>query len=267
MSSVKHDLLWHKYLNRPYRLQIGTDAGSGEPLILLHGIGAQSEIWQPLVRQIDTKKWRIVAPDLLGFGRSPKPDWNSYDVHQHARAVVSSLHRSGVGRNATIVAHSMGCLIAIHIAASWPKLVKRLVLYEPPLFVDLPDFRRHSKQRQRRFTFYRWLAARPDFVLSYARHFSRLTRYDAFMGRESWTAFERSLHNTIIRQATYDELTRLEIPADIVHGRLDFIVSRAEMKKIFKDHPHVRLHIVNQLHGVTPRAAKYLARLLDTRYT
>jgi pimeloyl-ACP methyl ester carboxylesterase len=265
---MKRELLWHKHLNRPYRLEIGTDVGDGDPLVLLHGIGARSEIWQPLIAQLDARTWRIVAPDLLGFGRSPKPDWNSYDVHQHARAVVASLRRRGIRRNATIVAHSMGCLIAIHIAATWPKLVGRLVLYEPPLFVDLPEFRRHGKQRQRRFAFYRWLAARPDLVLAYARHFSRLTRsYDVFMGRESWTAFERSLHNTIMQQATYDELTRLEIPIDVVHGRLDFIVSRAEMKKIFQDYPNIQLHIVTQLHGVTTRAAKYLARLLDKRYT
>lgn len=162
----------------------------------------------------------------------------------------------------------MGCIIAIHIAAAYPKIIKRLVLYEPPFFVDLPEFRRHGKQRKRRFAFYRWLAARPELVLAYARTFSRISRYyDAFMGRESWTAFERSLHNTIMQQAAYDELARVKVPVDVIHGRLDLVVARAEAKKMFRGQPNVHLHVVNELHGVTPRAGKYLASILAKRYT
>ena len=261
----RFDTIWHKLLFRPYRLHVTLDSGgAGRPLVLLHGLGARGEIWQPLAARVEPGRWRVVALDLLGFGRSPKPEWSSYDVHQHARSVLATLHRLKIRRGAVLVAHSMGCLVAIHLAATHPKLIRRLVLYEPPLFTEAPGFPTHRWRRRQLFALYKFFAARPKLVLAYSRTFSRAVRYfGVFMDESSWTAFERSLFHTIMRQASYDQLLRLRVPVDIVHGRLDFVVTRAETRRMFADNPRVRWHTVNEAHGVTPGAARFLARLVD----
>ncbi len=258
------DTLWHRILRRPYRLQLTSDTGKGKPLVLLHGIASSGHVWQPLIKQLDPAKWRVIAPDLLGFGESPKPDWSSYDVKQHARSVVVTLRKLGIKKGVTLAGHSMGSLVAVHIAAKYPKLVKRLVLYEPPLFADLSDYKVHTRRRDRHFAFYDYLVARPQLVLGYVRALGRLAkRFGVFMTPDSWIPFERSLRHTIMRQTAYDELHAIALRTDIIHGRLDFVVTRAEVKRMFADNPHIHMHIVNQLHGVTPRAAKYLAGLLS----
>ncbi len=47
-------------------------AGSGEPLLLLHGIGSRWEVWEPVLARLQTRR-EVIAPDLPGFGASPMP--------------------------------------------------------------------------------------------------------------------------------------------------------------------------------------------------
>jgi pimeloyl-ACP methyl ester carboxylesterase len=256
------DILWHKILGRPYKLTL-IDEGSGAPVVLLHGLAASGKLWLPLIPLL-TSKHRVLVPDLLGFGASPSPDWNSYDVEQHARMVVATLKKQGVRHSATLVGHSMGCLVATHIAARYPKLVKHLVLYEPPLFADDPEYRSHAKRRQRYFAFFAYVASHPQwaFTQSYLMRIARKV-IGLSIDQNTWIPFERSLRNTIMQQVAYDELRAIKVPTDIVHGRLDFVVVRTEVQAMFVANEHIKLHTVTEMHGLSVRSARYLARLLQ----
>jgi pimeloyl-ACP methyl ester carboxylesterase len=246
------------------------ETGNGKPLLLLHGLVQSGQKWEPLIKQLDTRKWRIIAPDLLGFGKSPKPDWKRYSVQEHADAVLYALKRAKVTRPMTIVGHSMGCLVAVHIAAKYPKRVKRLVLYEPPLLADDPAYRRHARRRMRYLAFYAYIASHPELAFLRNQLTWRLIRRltGLHLSEEEWPPFERSLRNTIMSQTAYAELRDISIPTHIVHGRLDLIVNRVQMKKMFVQNPNIALHVVNDIHDISPRSAKYLAKLLErTRYS
>jgi len=54
----------------------------------------------------------------------------------------------------------------------------------------------------------------------------------------------------------------MPLPTDIVYGRLDFIVIRQGVKDIFEHNQNIKLHLVTDVHGISPRSAAYVARLL-----
>ena len=259
------DRIWYGLLRRPYRLVV-REEGQGEPVVLLHGIAAKGAHWKPLLKRLSSDTWRVIIPDLLGFGDSPTPQGARYDVAQHARAVLASLRwQAGLTGPFTLVGHSMGCLVATHIAATNPDLVKRLVLYEPPLFADAPeDFPRHTKLKDRYFAFFGFLATHPELAATEGhllwRAAKRLTGFG--LTEERWTAFERSLRHTIMDQGAYNELHAITIPTDIIYGRLDFVVIRADVKKMFRANRNIKLHLVTQTHGITAHSAGYIANLL-----
>ena len=105
--------------------------GAGPLVVALHGLGASSGYWDALAQHLPHR--RFVAPDALGFGRSPVPDHSRYDLDAHLEGVGPLLSEP-----ATIVGHSTGCLLALGAAARWPGLVRHLVLTGLPAWPDRP---------------------------------------------------------------------------------------------------------------------------------
>lgn len=210
------------------------------------------------------KDWQIIAPDLLGFGQSPAPEWNEYTVQQHTKHVLALLRRYHVKGPVTIVGHSMGCLIATHIAHEYPEFVERLVLYEPPLFADVPDYKAHARARSRYFAMFNYIATHPELAFKNGELRRMLARISGISLRpQTWVPFQRSLQNAIMRQSAYDELHAIAVPTDIVHGRLDFVVPRADVRKMLRANPYITFHTVNRIHGISGRAGREIARILD----
>jgi pimeloyl-ACP methyl ester carboxylesterase len=256
------DWIWHQKLRRPYKLNYATFGTGDKPLLLLHGLASSHQVWRPLIRLVRSD-WNIIAPDLLGFGGSPVPNWNEYDVEQHAKHVRALLRRFDVAEPLTIVGHSMGCLVAVHLAHQYPKSVERLVLFEPPLFADVPNYRAHQRVRERYFDIFRYIAMRPQLVFKdgeLRKVWARLSGVD--LRPHLWLPFQRSLSNTIMNQSAYDELHAIRVPTTIVHGRMDVVVPRADVRKMLRANPYIHFEIVNRTHGVSPRAARELQRLL-----
>lgn len=260
----------HRWLRRPYRLHVAIDDGAGtQTAVLLHGLASSGRVWQQLATSLVAKDFRVVAYDLLGFGSSEKPAWPNYSVEDHARNVLHSLKRSGVQFPVTIVGHSMGCLVAVHLASTHPELVKQVILYEPPLFADIPEFSSHARRRKLYFTIFERIAKNPTMMLTYARLLGRAaTKIAGFaLSEETWVPFERSLRNTIMGQAAYHELHALEVPADIVYGRFDIVVTQTEVKRMFADNKHITFHNVTDIHGISKKSSLYLSRLITGKNT
>jgi pimeloyl-ACP methyl ester carboxylesterase len=259
------DLIWHKWLKRPYRLTVQSEGQGRTTLVLLHGVAASRLTWRPLLKLIDPEKYRVIVPDLLGFGESPKPQWPNYTVNDHAKAVLAVIKREKIQGKVVIMGHSMGCLIAAHIAATQPKKVRRLVLYEPPLLGELPDFPGHSKRSARYKSFFEYIAAHPQLAHVEARMLWRIARkmWGTHLSEDEWLPFERSLRNTILAQQAYDELRDIPIKTDIIYGRLDLVVIRRGIEKLFAHNKKVALHLVTDFHGLSQRSAKYLYALLQ----
>ncbi len=100
-------------------------AGSGPALLLIHGIGDSSDTWRPVVEQL-AEHYTVIAPDLLGHGRSEKPRAD-YSVAGFANGMRDLLSVLEVGR-VTVVGHSLGGGVAAQFAYQFPDRCERLVL-------------------------------------------------------------------------------------------------------------------------------------------
>jgi pimeloyl-ACP methyl ester carboxylesterase len=100
-------------------------AGSGPPVVLIHGMVNSSRHWQDVaVRLAD--RHTVIAPDLIGHGDSATPR-GDYSLGAHAAAIRDLLAAIGVGP-ATVVGHSLGGGVAMQYFWQFPERVERLVL-------------------------------------------------------------------------------------------------------------------------------------------
>lgn len=73
----------------------------------------------------------MIAVDLLGFGRSPKPVDSLYTLSEHIDMIQRSVLDAYNVKSFHIVAHSLGCILALAIAVKYPDAVKSLTLLAP----------------------------------------------------------------------------------------------------------------------------------------
>ncbi|MFZ2178507.1 MAG: alpha/beta hydrolase [Rhodococcus sp. (in: high G+C Gram-positive bacteria)] len=100
-------------------------AGDGPAVLLLHGIGDNSSTWTEIIPHL-AQKYTVIAPDLLGHGRSDKPRAD-YSVAAYANGMRDLLSTLGID-HVTVVGHSLGGGVAMQFAYQFPHMVDRLVL-------------------------------------------------------------------------------------------------------------------------------------------
>ncbi|MBB72794.1 MAG: haloalkane dehalogenase [Legionellales bacterium] len=103
------------------------DEGEGDPIVFLHGIPSSSYSWRNIIPKL-TSLGRCIAPDLIGFGNSDKPDID-YMIHDHIDYINGFIEALGL-RNITFVLHAWGSLIGFNYAAHHPNNVKALIFFE-----------------------------------------------------------------------------------------------------------------------------------------
>ena len=114
-----------------YRLhyfEAGPAGGGGTPLVLVHGLGARVEDWGAMIPALAAQGFHVYAPDLLGYGRSPKPDV-SYSISLQEQTVAQFMQAVHVSR-ADVGGWSMGGWIVMKLALDHPDLVNRLMIYD-----------------------------------------------------------------------------------------------------------------------------------------
>jgi len=118
-----------------YRTSIGSistmEAGSGQPLICLPGLGGTKASFMTTVSALAEER-RVIAIDLPGFGDSAKPLSGDYDPAWFAAAVVELLDVLGIER-VDLIGNSMGGRVAIEIGLNYPDRAGRIVLLAPAM--------------------------------------------------------------------------------------------------------------------------------------
>jgi pimeloyl-ACP methyl ester carboxylesterase len=97
-------------------------------LVLIHGLGASTRWWDPVVPML-ASSYRVIRIDLLGHGRSAKPAGGGYAIPQQAHRVGQALDRLGV-KHAMLVGHSTGGYVATALAEQRGDLVTALALID-----------------------------------------------------------------------------------------------------------------------------------------
>jgi pimeloyl-ACP methyl ester carboxylesterase len=100
-------------------------AGSGPPVVLIHGMVNSSHHWREVALRL-ADRYTVIAPDLIGHGDSATPR-GDYSLGAHATVIRDLLTAIGVG-GATIVGHSLGGGVAMQFFWQFPQRVERLVL-------------------------------------------------------------------------------------------------------------------------------------------
>jgi 2-hydroxy-6-oxonona-2,4-dienedioate hydrolase len=105
------------------------EAGEGPPIVLVHGLGISADYWARNGSEIASRGYRVVAPDLPGFGRT-SGGLRTTTIAGQAESLSEIVAALALGP-AVFVGHSLSCQTVLELAAHHPQLVRGLVLAAP----------------------------------------------------------------------------------------------------------------------------------------
>lgn len=239
--------------------------GSGPPALFLHGIGGSARYWRPLAAA--SSGYRGVAVDLLGFGRSPRPDGASYDLDCHLEALLPSVPPGSV-----VLAHSTGAVLAGALAVRRPDLVRALLLVGAPLYADRAEAEREvgGLGYLARVTATGEVAGRVacavlhGLVKPVSRHLP--TGLPDAVVRDfwehDWRSYSRTLRRVVIGHPLVPDLREVAVPCTLLHGWEDRTASRRPLPDLVDDSPLLRAVEVAGDHHVAVRRPQVVADAL-----
>jgi|SRR5215213_5996051 len=231
------------------------EAGTGPTVILLHGLGGSTQVWQFNVAAL-AEKYHVVVPDQIGFGKSDKPLVN-YRIRTYVDFLDQFCKQLKIER-ATLIGNSMGGWIGAMFTASFPDRVDKLVLvdaagYAPPkdldsrVFFGLNPPTRDGMKILVAKIFYN-KAFLTDAAIDQAIA-ARLAAGDGYT--------INSITESIIRSEDFldDIVKTIKRPTLIVWGRQDGLVSLAEGERFNKDIAGSKMVVIDQC-GHVPNVEK-----------
>jgi pimeloyl-ACP methyl ester carboxylesterase len=217
------------------------DHGRGEPLLLVYGLGTDADVWACCLEPL-SRAHRVIAPDLLGFGRSSKPLIN-YRLATFVEVVDRCLRVLALPR-VSIVGKSMGAWISASFALRFPARVNRLILNDAIGIVagavQVPiDLRPSSLQNMRdilEFMFYDRALVTDELVqMSYQLH---LERNDGPTIAAMWEAIQQQI------DFLDDQLHALKTPTLLLWGDTDRVSPLSVAKEFRRRIKGSRLEVV-----------------------
>jgi pimeloyl-ACP methyl ester carboxylesterase len=109
------------------------DNGAGNILVLLHGFCESKAVWKDFEPSL-SKKFRVICPDLPGFGESPLNKTN-ISIEYYAEVIHDLLKELNISK-CTLIGHSLGGYVALAFAEKYPSLLNGLGLFQSTAFPD-----------------------------------------------------------------------------------------------------------------------------------
>lgn len=222
--------------------------------MLLHGFLSNSRYWQRLTSLLVAAGYRVVAIDLLGFGRA-RTARSRFDYDAHVAHLYRSLALLGVREPVTLIGHSMGALIAARYAVLHPGHVARVGLVNPPLYASGAEA--HSTLRGTSRLYRMLLDSRRRHLVWTIAHRVLRTR----IGRHTPHARDLSLRRVIETAEAFDDLARIRVPTLVVVGSRDR-PEYARNLRDFEPQPNVRVKFLDGGHHVALQGPDALAAVL-----
>ena len=232
--------------------------GQGMPIVLLHGWGVNSAVWQPMVQHLD-KNVEITTIDLPGFGLNL-----SETVSPYSFAKVVDLIQASITQPSIIVGWSLGGLIATDIALRYPDKVLGLVTV-----ASSPCFLAKDKSiNDTEYAFKAWPGIQPDVLKMFHQQLAQNTkktidgflkiqamgspnvRQDIKLIRDLVMQYEvpkkKTLDESLALLETVDlrnQLNNINTPALRLYGKLDSLVPKAAIDLISSLMPESDVHV------------------------
>lgn len=235
------------------------DEGSGEVVLLIHGMGGSSKTWSSVIPLL-AAKYRVIAPDLLGHGQSDKPR-GDYSVGAFAVLLRDLLDELGVSR-VTVVGHSLGGGVAMQFAHQHRPYCERLVLISSGGFGgDVGRVLRLLSLPGSEIVL-PMLASRPavaagNAVRALVGSSHRFAARPALANRDNRKAFLRTLRSVVdFRGQAVSAINRLccsdDLPALIISGDEDRVIPVEHARAAHATMPNSRLHVLPGVHHHPP---------------
>lgn len=119
------------------------ESGLGFPVVFIHGFCESSTLWESLREEL-SDDFRVICPDLPGFGQSPLPDTN-FSLQEIGDQIVSWLRELGI-EQCIVIGHSLGGYISLEILRKYPDFVKAIGLFNSSAFKD-PDDKKENRNK------------------------------------------------------------------------------------------------------------------------
>jgi pimeloyl-ACP methyl ester carboxylesterase len=244
---------------RGVRMRV-VEAGSGPPLILIHDVLVSHLEFESVIGRLATR-YRVLAPDLPGFGESekPAPTRYGYGIESFSEAIVDMIAALELGR-VSIVGHSLGGATAITLAAEHPELLERLVLVDAMSYPFRLDARSRIpmlpvvggfvfKQMFGRGMFRRHFRDNvfsPGFALPAERVDRYYDQFNSPAGRESAHAVLLAVRDT---RPVVARITRVTAPTLVIWGRHDRMFPPSFGQRLAREIPGARLDVLDCGHS------------------
>ena len=226
------------------------DQGTGDPVLLLHGSGPGVSAWANwrLVLPSLAENFRVVAPDIVGFGFTERPDDIHYDMETWLRHALDFMDAMEI-EQAHVIGNSFGGSLAVALAIQAPQRISRLVLmgsvgleFELTEGLDLTWGYTPSIENMRRLL--DLFACDRSLVND---ELARL-RYEASIRpgvQESYAAMFPAPRQDGIRKicSSEDDVRNIEHETLIIHGRDDRIIPVSVSEHMFRCIKNSQLHI------------------------
>jgi pimeloyl-ACP methyl ester carboxylesterase len=230
------------------------EAGSGPPVVLVHGYLSDRASWRAVVPEL-ARRYRVIVPDLPGFGDSekPPPARYAYGFDTFADSIVDVIAGLDLGRT-SIVGHAMGGAVALTVAANHPDMVSRLALLAPLVYgAELGPIARVAplpvlgpivfKQLYSRAMFRRYFRERVYSSLD-KMPWDRVDHlFDAFNKPAAREAAYSAMLAMLDTRALVARVPRVTAPALVVWGREDRAAPVAQGRRLVRELPHARFEV------------------------
>lgn len=208
------------------------DQGSGDKtIILVHGLASNAGFWRYNIPEL-SKKFRVIAVDLPGYGKSQKGDY-TYSMSFYADEIKKLIDELKL-RNVVYIGHSMGGQIGIKLAIKYPELLNKLILASPAGFEEfqqgegnwlrsvmtmqgVKSTTEEGIRRNLAMNFYSW-NDKWEWMVEERVRMRKATDFDEF----AYTVVR--CVNGMLDEPTFNKLSLIKTPTLVVYGKYDGLI-------------------------------------------
>ena len=234
-------------------LDVRPEHPNGHTAVLLHGKNFCAATWEGTMQFLQSKGYRVIVPDQIGFCKSTKPSTYQYSFQQLAHNTKALLESVGVERF-IVIGHSTGGMLATRLALMYPEAVEQLVMINP---IGLEDWKAEGVPS---LNIDQWIAREAQVNAERIRNYERSTYYvnEWRPAYERWVQMlagmyrgsgrdivmwnSALIYDMIFTQPVLYEFGQLKVPTLLLIGEKDNTaigkdIAPAEVKARLGDYP------------------------------